>query len=82
MSPARHRPSPVLCWSGRTNETAMPRIRFDFAPLALEAELLDTPTAAAILRALPITAPVLTWGEEVYFEVPVTVGASTTPAPS
>ncbi len=52
----------------------MPRIRFDFGPLALEAELLDTPTAAAVLQALPITASVLTWGEEVYFEVPVVVG--------
>jgi hypothetical protein len=51
----------------------MPRIRFDFGSLALEAELLDTPTAAAVVSALPITASVLTWGEEVYFDVPVTV---------
>jgi uncharacterized protein len=51
----------------------MPRIRFDFGDLSLEAELLDTPTAKAIAAALPITAAVLTWGEEVYFDVPVNV---------
>jgi hypothetical protein len=42
----------------------MARIRFDF-------ELLDTPTASAIVAALPLSSPALTWGEEVYFEVPV-----------
>jgi uncharacterized protein len=51
----------------------MPRIRFDFGKLSLEAELLQTPTAAAILAMLPVEAVVLTWGEEVYFEVPVEV---------
>lgn len=49
------------------------RIRFEFGSLALDAELLDTPTARAIAAALPITSSVLTWGEEVYFEVPVNV---------
>ena len=49
----------------------MQRIRFDFGTLALEAELLDTPTAQAIAAALPISSSALTWGEEVYFEVPV-----------
>ena len=51
----------------------MTRIRFDFGSLTLEAELLDTPTAKAIAAALPVTASALTWGEEVYFEVPVRV---------
>jgi uncharacterized protein len=50
---------------------AMARIRFDFGSLTLDAELLDTPTARAIAAALPITTSALTWGEEVYFEVPV-----------
>jgi uncharacterized protein len=51
----------------------MPRIRFEFATVTIEAELLDTPTANAILAALPITCCALTWGEEVYFDVPVEV---------
>jgi uncharacterized protein len=56
-------------------ETTMARIRFDFATLTLDAELLDTPTARAIAAALPISSSALTWGEEVYFEVPVKVPA-------
>ena len=51
----------------------MARIRFEFATLTLEAELLDTPTAKAIAATLPVTSSVLTWGEEVYFNVPVNV---------
>jgi hypothetical protein len=51
----------------------MTRIRFDFGTLTLDAELLDTPTAKAVAAALPISSSVLTWGEEVYFDVPLTV---------
>ena len=51
----------------------MTRIRFDFGTLTLDAELLDTPTAQAIAAALPISSSALTWGEEVYFDVPVRV---------
>ena len=51
----------------------MPRIRFDFGNLTVDAELLDTPTARAVAAALPITSSAMTWGEEVYFEIPVNV---------
>jgi hypothetical protein len=40
----------------------MARIRFQFATLTLDAELLDTPTARAVAAALPISSSVLTWG--------------------
>jgi uncharacterized protein len=49
------------------------RIRFDFGSLTLDADLLDTPTAKAIAAALPLMCSALTWGEEVYFEIPVEV---------
>jgi hypothetical protein len=54
------------------------RIRFDFGSLTLDVETLDTPTAKAIAAALPLTGEALTcvaqtWGEEVYFEIPVKV---------
>jgi len=51
----------------------MSRIRFDFGALTLDAELFDTPTARAIAKALPLAGSALTWGEEVYFEIPVRV---------
>jgi len=51
----------------------MARIRFDFGTLILDADLLDTPTAKAVVAALPLTSSALTWGEEVYFDVPIDV---------
>lgn len=51
----------------------MSRIRFDFGTLTLEAELRDTPTAKAVAAALPLSSSVMTWGDEVYFDVPVNV---------
>lgn len=49
----------------------MPRIRFDFGSLTLDADLLDTQTAKAITAKLPYEAHAMTWGEEVYFDVPL-----------
>jgi hypothetical protein len=56
-----------------TPETNVVRIRFDFGTLTLDADLADTPTAQAIAAALPIASSALTWGEEVYFEIPVKI---------
>lgn len=47
------------------------RIRFEFDGQTLEADLLKTPTADAIAKKLPYEARVMTWGDEVYFDVPV-----------
>ncbi len=49
----------------------MRKIKFEFASAVLEAELLDTPTADTIWKALPAGGEVLRWGEEVYFTIAV-----------
>jgi uncharacterized protein len=51
----------------------MRKVKFEFGPVTLEADLLETPTADAIWKALPIDGDALRWGEEVYFEIPVVI---------
>jgi hypothetical protein len=41
------------------------------ASFAMEAELNDSPTAQQIWEALPIEGTANTWGDEIYFEIPV-----------
>ena len=51
----------------------MERVRFVFGEVALDADCRDTPTAHAVLAALPFEAAARTWGDEVYFAAPVSV---------
>ena len=39
--------------------------------VALEAELNDTPTAKKVAGVLPLNLLFNTWGDEIYFEIPV-----------
>jgi len=50
----------------------MPRIRISWTSGEVIANLQETPTTQQLLSALPCDATANTWGEEVYFNVPVT----------
>jgi hypothetical protein len=49
----------------------MPRIKITAGDVVAFAELNDTSTAEAIWNALPIEARANTWGDEIYFSIPV-----------
>ena len=52
------------------NEKIM-KIRIIFERYGLEAMLYDTPTGKDIYNSLPISGSVNTWGDEIYFSIPV-----------
>jgi len=47
------------------------KIKIVIGPLSMEAELNDTPTAQKVVEALPIKTTFNTWGDEIYFTIPV-----------
>ena len=47
------------------------RIAIRIGTLSMEAELNETPTAQKIAAALPLRASFNTWGDEIYFAIPV-----------
>jgi hypothetical protein len=49
----------------------MHRLRITAGKASFEVALDDTPTAEALLEALPFESRAQTWGEELYFEAPV-----------
>ena len=50
------------------------RIRIRAAAVTVTAALNDSSTADAVWEALPITGQVQTWGDEIYFSIPVEAG--------
>lgn len=49
----------------------MKEIRIILGDLVLNAQLNDSPTAEEVWKALPLEIPFSTWGDEIYFSIPV-----------
>lgn len=49
----------------------MKQIRVSSGSVSMIAELNESPTAEAIWQALPIVGTANTWGDEIYFDIPV-----------
>jgi hypothetical protein len=47
------------------------KIQITLGPLNLDAELNDTPTAKKVAEVLPLKTSFSTWGDEIYFTIPV-----------
>jgi hypothetical protein len=47
------------------------KIKIGIGTLSMEEELNDSPTAKKVAEALPVTASFNTWGDEIYFTIPV-----------
>ncbi len=51
----------------------MVKIKITVGNVSVEAETLDTPTASKILEALPIESSANVWGDEIYFDIPLSL---------
>lgn len=51
----------------------MTQITITVGTISIDCETLDTPTAKAILDAIPFTSRASTWGDEVYFSTPLSL---------
>ena len=51
----------------------MDKISISVENVSLEAELFDTPTARKILDALPFESAANVWGDEIYFNIPLSL---------
>jgi hypothetical protein len=63
-----------LILSRQEEEKMGKKIRILVSDLKIEAELNESKTAQLIWEALPIEAKANTWGEEIYFGIPVKTG--------
>lgn len=55
----------------------MAKVKMTLGSVSLTVIPRDTPTAQAIMDALPFKSVARTWGDEVYFDTPVTSSAET-----
>jgi len=51
----------------------MIKIIIEIEDIVMEAELSDTPTAQKIAEALPFEGSVNVWGDEIYFDIALTI---------
>jgi hypothetical protein len=51
----------------------MAKINLSVGNVSLQAEMLDTPTASKILEALPLESSANVWGDEIYFDIPLSL---------
>ena len=51
----------------------MHKIMIGVENISVQAELLDTPTAKKIMEILPLEGSVNVWGDEIYFDIPLTI---------
>jgi hypothetical protein len=58
--------------SGR-KKGQMKKINISVGDVSVEAEMLDTPTANRILEALPFESLANVWGDEIFFDIPLSL---------